>query len=194
MRRKTQDRVWWLNCVVTFGAFTLVRHAMPHQVPDEDPSTWRLGPEGLAGARRLSNLVPSDTYLVASPEPKAAATALLITGREPALDVRLVEVRRPSDWNSAHLDDAQRYLGGEEVTGWERRHDVVQRFDEAVYEHSELAGSRRMVVVGHGISASLWIAARLGLDPVDWWKSLRFPDAWEIDVKIQSAHRLAEVA
>lgn len=167
---------------------------MPAQVPDEDPSTWRLGPEGVAAAWRLSSLVPEATYVVASPEPKASATALLITGRDPSLDLRLVEVRRPSRWNSAHLADARRYLSGEEVTGWEDQDDVVRRVSESLDDHRERAGRRRLVVVGHGISATLWVAATLGIDAVRWWKSLRFPDAWEIDAEGLRAHRIDAVA
>ena len=130
---------------VTSEAFTLVRHAMPQQVPDEDPSTWRLGPEGVAAARQLSSVVPQDTYLVASPEPKACATALLVTGREPALDVRLVEVRRPSRWNSAHRSDARRYLSGESVIGWEDQDDVIGRISEIPGRPS---GARRTTTAG----------------------------------------------
>lgn len=167
---------------------------MPQQIPDEDPSTWRLGPEGVAGARRLASLLSDNPYVVASPEPKASATALLVTGREPALDLRLVEVRRPSRWNTEHRSDARRYLGGEEVAGWEAQDDVVRRLGESLDEHQNLAGQRRLVVVVHGISASLWIAATLGLDAVRWWKSLRFPDAWEIDPHALRANRIETLA
>lgn len=163
---------------------------MPQLVPDTDPSTWRLGPEGLAAARRLSSVIPESTYVVSSPEPKASATALLITGREPALDLRLVEVRRPSRWNLAHRRDAKRYLGGQDVPGWEDRDDVVHRVSESLDAHLELAGSRRLLVVGHGISAALWVAATLGINAVRWWKSLRFPDAWEIDLNSRRTHRI----
>lgn len=166
---------------MTSSAFTLVRHARSQQIPDEDPSTWRLGPEGVAGARQLSALMSDDPYVVASPEPKASATALLITGREPVLDLRLVEVRRPSQWNSEHRSDARRYLDGQEIGGWEAQEDVVRRVGEALDDHRRRAGNQRLIVVGHGISAALWVAATLGIDAARWWKSLRFPDAWEID-------------
>ncbi|MBA3339645.1 MAG: histidine phosphatase family protein, partial [Geodermatophilaceae bacterium] len=164
---------------MTSRAFTLVRHAMPAQIPDEDPSTWRLGPEGVAAARRLSRLVDADPYVVASAEPKASATALLVTGREPALDLRLVEVRRPSRWNAEHATDARRYLSGQDVPGWENQQDVVRRMAESLDEHRELTGRRRLVVVGHGISAALWVASALSIDAVTWWRALRFPDVWE---------------
>jgi broad specificity phosphatase PhoE len=179
-----------LDCDVTFGAFTLLRHAMPQQVPDEDPSTWRLGPEGVAAARKLSGLLSENPYVVASAEPKASATALLVTGRDPALDLRLVEARRPSRWNSEHRSDARRYLSGEDVHGWEAQSDVLRRIGESLDDHQSRAGSRQLVVVGHGISTSLWIAATLGIDAVRWWKSLRFPDAWEIDLLALRANRI----
>lgn len=183
-----------LACDVTFGAFTLVRHAMPQQIPDEDPSTWRLGPEGVAAARQLSSLVGSDPYVVASAEPKASATALLVTGRVPALYLRLVEVRRPSRWNAEHVTDARRYFSGQDVTGWETQDDVVRRIGESLDEHRERAGQRRLVVFGHGISAALWVAAALRIDPVTWWRSLRFPDMWEIDVHGLTARRIEAIA
>jgi len=179
---------------VTFDAFTLVRHAMPAQIPDEDPSTWRLGPEGVAAARQLSTLVGIDPYVVASAEPKASATALLVTGREPALDLRLVEVRRPSRWNSEHVTDARHYLSGQDVVGWESQDDVLRRIGESLDDHRELAGQRRLVVFGHGISAALWVAAALRIDAVAWWRSLRFPDVWEIDRHARTAHRIEAIA
>ncbi len=85
---------------MTSGAFTLVRLAMPQHEPDGDPGITRPGPDGIAAARQLSGLVAHENYMVASPDPKAAATALLVTGRAPALDERLAEVGRPSRWNA----------------------------------------------------------------------------------------------
>ncbi len=163
---------------------------MPQRVPEEDPSASRLGPEGVAAARKLSSLVPHDIYVVASPEPKASATALLITGREPALDLRLAEVGRPSRWNSVHRRHIRRYLSGHYVTGWEDQEDVVRRVGAALDDHLHRAGTQRLVVVGHAISAALWAAATLGIDATRWWRSLHFPDAWEIDPHALRADRI----
>ena len=175
---------------MTSGAFTLIRLAMPQRAPDEDPSTSRLGPEGIAAARQLSSLVPHDTYVVASPEPKASATALLITGREPVLDLRLSEVARPSRWNTLHRRHVRRYLSGHYVTGWEDQEAVVGRVGDALADHRDRAGQQRLVVVGHGISAALWVATTLGLDAVRWWTSLHISDAWDIDLTSLCARRI----
>ena len=163
---------------------------MPQRVPDDDPNSRRLGPEGIAAARKLSSVVPHDIYVVASPEPKASATALLITGREPALDLRLGEVARPSRWNTVHHRHVRRYLSGHYVTGWEDQKDVVRRVGASLDDHLERAGAQRLVVVGHGISAALWAADTLGIDAIRWWRSLRFPDAWEIDPPALRADRI----
>lgn len=175
----------------TSRCLTLVRHAMPLQIPGEDPSTWGLGPEGVAAARRLSDTLPDDPYVVASPEPKAVATALTGTGRQPTLDLRLVEVRRPADWVADHRTRALRYLRGEAQDGWEDRDDVMMRMDAAIQEHLDHAAGRRLVVVGHGMSAALWMSRRLRVDAAQWWMGLAFPDTWEVDLDAVDAHRLA---
>lgn len=174
-----------------FRRLILVRHAMPLQVPGDDPSTWGLGPEGVAAARQLSATLPDNPYVVSSPEPKAVATALTGTGRYPTLDLRLVEVRRPPEWVSNHRELARRYLEGEPIDGWEDRDDVVMRMDAAIQEYLDEASSRPLVVVGHGISAALWMSRRLRVDAASWFTELAFPDTWEIDLDSIDARRLA---
>lgn len=107
--------------------------------------------------------------------------------------MRLVEVRRPSRWNTQHVKDARRYLRGLDIPGWEAQHDVVPRVGEALDEHWELAGHRRLVAVGHGISAALWLASALSIDAGRWWKSLRFPDVWEVNLHARTAHRIEPI-
>lgn len=177
---------------VTRGTFTLVRHAMPSAVPDEDPSTWRLGPEGLAASRELSRVLPNTDRVVSSPEPKAVATAQLTTGREPQLDLRLVEVRRPSDWNTEHRSDVRRYLAGEELDGWEGHEDVLSRMTEAMTEHLTADPDGDLVVFTHGIGSTLWLERAVGIDAISWWSHLRYPDAWAVDLDAASVLRLPE--
>jgi len=61
-------------------------------------------------------------------------------------------------------------------------------------DHRERAGHQRLVVVGHGLSATLWVAPTLGLDAVGWWKSPRMPDACEIDLQSVPAQRIEPVS
>ncbi|HMO54121.1 MAG TPA: hypothetical protein PJ994_06430, partial [Tepidiformaceae bacterium] len=47
-----------------------------------------------------------------------------------------------------------------------------------------------VIVVNHGLAMSLWMASRLPLDVVSWWKSLTFPDAWRVDLDAQTVEHL----
>jgi broad specificity phosphatase PhoE len=163
------------------GPVLLLRHAMPDQVPTADPADWVLAPDGVAAARRLTPLLPDDAVLVSSDEPKALATlATAAPGRPIIAEPGLREVRRPRE----PFDDTFRgprlaYVGGRPPAGWEPPAAVAARVQAAVDRHRD--GSRPLVLAGHGMAFTTWLAARglLG-DPAAFWSDLRLPDLHEV--------------
>jgi broad specificity phosphatase PhoE len=159
----------------------LLRHAMPVQEPAADPADWVLAPEGVEAARRLAPLLPADAVLVSSDEPKALATlATAAPGRVVAAEPGLREVRRPRE----PFDDTFRgprlaYVAGRPPVGWEPPAEVAARVQAAVERHGD--GSRPLVLAGHGMAFTTWLAGR-GLldDPAAFWSALRLPDLLEV--------------
>ncbi len=61
------------------------------------------------------------------------------------------------------------------VYGAETISAAVERFDTALKEAAEYSQPGDMVVVSHGTVISGYVAARLGVDPVELWQSLEMP-------------------
>lgn len=164
----------------------LVRHAMPEVDPATPAERWRLGPDGLAAARRLAPLVRRPAYFVASTEPKAFQTLCEVaTDTMVVIDAGFAEVRRPhvrsaDDYRAA----ARAYVGGERRDGWEPHEEVAARFEAAVVLHLAAAADRTLVVGTHGLAPTVWLAGRYRLEPgpEEFWAGLRFPDLVEVDL------------
>lgn len=169
--------------VMTSGsALVLVRHAMPLVSRDTVSRDWALSEAGHNDAEALASQLdfPAGTPVVSSDELKAKQTAEAFSD-EILVDPRLREAMRPwvdDDYESV----ARRWLGGEHVDGWESRLDVVRRMTEAVNEATALPGSR-VCVVSHGLAISVLVADLSGVDPVEFWTELRFPDYVKIDLR-----------
>ena len=135
---------------------TLVRPAMT--IPDRSvPSDeWVLSEEGRAAPRALELRGPART----STEPKAIETATL-AGLDAERDARLREVRRP--WSDDYEADVARYLGGEDVPGWEPQSDALARLRAALDGFDGIA-------VTHGLAISLYLGYTL-----EQWRALPFP-------------------
>jgi broad specificity phosphatase PhoE len=136
----------------------LVRHAMTVIDPSVPSAEWALSEDGRAAAARLQlPVLPVRT----SSEPKAVETAVA-AGWTATVDPRLVEVSRPwlGDEYEAYVE---RYLGGEELDGWESRDDALARLHDALDGFDGIA-------VTHGLAIALYA----GLD-FDAWRALPFP-------------------
>jgi len=73
------------------------------------------------------------------------------------------------------------------VPGWEPLDDAAARFESAV---TELGDST--VVVSHGTIMSAWLTRKFAdLDAVGFWSNLEMSDAWLVDLRARSAHRIA---
>jgi 2,3-bisphosphoglycerate-dependent phosphoglycerate mutase len=171
----------------------LVRHAMPLVDPTVPPARWLLSPDGVAAARLLSRLRPSDAVLISSPEPKAVQTiAATANGCSVQVDERFAEVRRVGEpWDGPYRELRRAYVCGVDHHGWEPHAEVAARFDAGVRDHLAVADGRPLLIGTHGMAMTVWLAQRLGLvDQGGFWAGLSFPDAYAVDLAAASVHRV----
>ena len=172
-----------------------IRHARPDPDPATPAQRWPLTPEGTEAAARLARSLPAlppPLSVVASSERKAIETAAQVTDAlslDPAaISAGLAEVQRPwvhGDYRAA----ARAYLCSGSAPGWESRADVLQRVSRALAQHWRPEGTT--VVAGHGLAMSIWAWDAVGgLDIVEFWEGLTFPDAWLFDERDRSFRRL----
>ena len=160
-----------------------VRHALPAPDPATPARDWPMTPEARDEAaqlaRTLMGLCPP-VSLVTSDERKAVETAEAVCEAlrlgPPVVSVDLREVERP--WTDGDYRAAAReYLRSGAAPGWESRHEVLDRVSAALAEHWRPEGTT--IAVGHGLAVSVWAADAVdGLDAVEFWQGLAFPDAW----------------
>ncbi len=174
-----------------------IRHALPDPDPATPAHAWALTSQGKEAAARLARSLPElppPLAVVASSERKAIETAAQVTdalGLDPAaISADLTEVQRPwidGDYRAA----ARAYLRSGSAPGWESRADVLQRVSRALTQHWRPEGTT--VVAGHGLAMSIWAADAVGgLDIVEFWEGLTFPDAWLFDEHGRSYRCLPE--
>lgn len=169
----------------------LVRHAMPVVAPEASPETWQLGRAGRTAASELVRRLPLGALLVASDEPKAWQT-LDPTGDGQAVlrDRRLGEVRRTEIFSEDFRTARRAYVAGDDRLGWEDRTAVAARMEAAFQQHQAAAGDRALVLAGHGMSITLWLASTVGLaDPGHFWDSLLFPELLRVDRRTRTMTR-----
>ncbi|MYI82273.1 MAG: histidine phosphatase family protein [Chloroflexi bacterium] len=173
-----------------------VRHALATSDPATPAHAWPLTREGREAALRLAPALaglPPPLSVVTSSECKAVETAdalcealgLGLAGVSP--DLR--EVQRP--WTDGDYRAAARaYLRSGSAPGWEPRDQVLRRLSRALAEHWGPDGTT--ITVSHGLAMSIWAAdASDGIDSVEFWDTLTFPDAWLVDEDRRTLCRLA---
>ncbi|ACU73721.1 Phosphoglycerate mutase [Catenulispora acidiphila DSM 44928] len=160
----------------------LVRHAMPAFGPQAPPHQWPLSEDGRTAATLLADILPKDSRLVASAEPKAWQT--LEPAGQPERDPRFNEIWRTEPWGGNYRQRRREYVEGVDHPEWEPRAQVAERFGAAVAEHLAIADDRPLVVATHGMAMTVWLTARIGLsDPGTFWAELQFPDAHRVDLE-----------
>lgn len=168
---------------MTLGSkLVFVRHAMPLVGSDLPSREWPLSEVGRSDAKALARQLdfPSGTPVVSSDELKAKQTAEAFA-TDVVIDPRLREVGRP--WVEGDYEaTARRWLEGEDLEGWEPRSDVVKRMIEAVNE-ADTRFERGVCLVSHGLAISVVVADLAGVDRVELWSQLRFPDYVTVDLR-----------
>lgn len=179
------------------AALILVRHGRPQIDPDTAPTTWPLCPEGRGACEKLAQriLAYKPTAIVSSPEPKALQTAEILAahaGLKVAVDAGLHEHKRQhfsfgseeefrESIATVFADPTVRSPGGESA------HEAAERLSMALSHHK----GRPLLAVTHGTVLSYYLAERLGLDPLDLWRSLHMPDAFVLDADGDLIERLS---
>ncbi|MGC5331449.1 histidine phosphatase family protein [Micromonospora sp. DT62] len=161
----------------------LVRHALTRQEPGRPVAEWDLDPSGEAAMVALAQLpVWSGTRLFASTEDKAVRTALALPGDGPVTRVAdLGEIRR-GGWTDDYARRAADHFihpMRPSAPGWETADDGFRRFDAAM-RRIVAATPGPLAVVSHGLVLTGWLSRIADLDrtDLDFWRELRFPDAF----------------
>jgi broad specificity phosphatase PhoE len=162
-------------------ALYLVRHGRPLVDPGRPAHEWQLDPAYADDVRALRSRLPVHAAWFSSPEPKALATARLLTDEpvEVVADLREHE-RHGTDWiddfetvvRRAFDDpDEPAYDGWEPLTLTRRR--VVTTVEGILDQHPR----RDVVLVGHGTAWTLVRSALTGEPPdLDGWAGLAMPE------------------
>jgi broad specificity phosphatase PhoE len=161
----------------------LVRHGRPVADPDRPAHEWELDPEGYddVWALRTSGRLPRRAVWFSSPEPKALATAELLTdGEVGVVDALREHVRHSTERIEDFAAVVRRAFalpGAVAAPGWEPLTACRGRVCAAVDAILAEQGARDVVLVGHGTAWTLVAAHLTGAEPdVDRWARLGLPD------------------
>lgn len=165
----------------------LVRHGRPLIEPGLLPSAWELDPAHFDDiwALRESGRIPADAAWFCSPEPKAVATAQLLTEGEVGIVEGLREqVRDTADWIDDLGETVRRAFADPDRPahlGWEPLALTRDRVLTAVHALLDAHPGEDVVLVGHGTAWTVAAAALTGQEPdLDRWAALGMPDLIEI--------------
>jgi broad specificity phosphatase PhoE len=166
----------------------LVRHGRPVVEAGLLPSAWELDPASFDDIWELrrSGRLPARARWFSSPEPKAMATAQLLTDDEIGVVEALREqVRESSDWIEDFPATVRRAFAEPRTSahdGWEpldrTRERVVGAVALLLADHPD----EDLVLVGHGTAWTVLVAELTGRVPdLDAWADLAFPDVLVVD-------------
>lgn len=161
----------------------LVRHGRPLIVRDQVAAAWELDPVGFddVWALRESGRLPLNATWFSSPEPKATATAQLLTESDIGVVDDLREhVRETSDWIEDFAGTIARAFAHPDLSaydGWEPLAECRARVVPTVQRILDVHGDDDVVLVGHGTAWTLLVAALSGREPdLGRWRALGMPD------------------
>ena len=168
----------------------LIKHARPEVDPRLPSEQWRLGPEGLQGAKRLVGRL--DSYRIArlysSAEPKASETAQVLARSMDLSVVQSPNLHEHERRNVPHMasrefismvalffKEPDRLVLGEETAD-----QAYERFAVAVDEIIDTdAGD--VAIVTHGTVISLLAQRRAGEEPFGLWRRMGLPSFLVLD-------------
>ena len=160
-----------------------MRHGRPLVDRDRPAHAWELDPAAYDDiwALRESGRLPRGAAWFSSPEPKALATAELLTDGEVGVVDGLREHRREStEWVEDFEDAVRRAFAVPDaaaVPGWEPLADCRDRVVAAVEPLLAAYGDEDVVLVGHGTAWTVLAAALTGTEPdLERWRAWAMPD------------------
>lgn len=165
----------------------LVRHGRPRIEEGLPASAWELDPAGFDDiwALRESGRLPQDAAWFSSPEPKALATAHLLTDAEiGVVDGLREQVRDTADRIEDFAGTVRRAFEAPDAPahdGWEPLAVTRDRVSAVVRGLVAEHPARDLVLVGHGTAWTVLVAELTGAPPdLDRWSALGMPDVVEI--------------
>lgn len=162
----------------------LVRHGRPLVDPSVPAHAWELDPAGFDDVWALRERLPASAGWFSSPEPKALATAQLLTDAEVGVVDELREHERgitpwyddEAEWH-ARVRQAFTEPDRAALEGWEPLALTRDRLLPAVRRILAAHGTEDLVLVGHGTAWTLLVAELTDSPPdLDRWESLGMPD------------------
>ena len=164
-------------------ALFLVRHGRSAPRPGTPPHLWELDPAGFddVWALRESGRLPARAVWFCSPEPKAIATAQLLTEADVGvLDDLREHVRLTGDRLDDFTGTVRRAFDHPDLPaydGWEPLAECRARVVPAVRRVLDVHAGEDVVLVGHGTAWTVLVAALTGTPPdLDRWERLATPD------------------
>ena len=161
----------------------LVRHGRPLVDRPRPAREWELDPAAYddVWALRTSGRLPEHAAWFSSPEPKALATAELLTdGDVGVVDGLREHVRDSSEWIEDFDDAVRRAFAVPDavaVPGWEPLAACRERVVRAVDGILAAYGDDDIVLVGHGTAWTALAAVLTATEPdLDRWHALQMPD------------------
>ena len=161
----------------------LVRHGRPLPRPGVAADQWELDPAGFdeVWALRESGRLPAGAAWFCSPEPKAVATAQLLTEATVGMVEDLREHARASTvWIEDFTGTVVRAFEQPEVPaydGWEPLAACRDRVVPAVRRILDVHAGEDVVLVGHGTAWTLVVSALTGAEPdLEAWARMAMPD------------------
>lgn len=171
----------------------LVRHGRPLVEPGLLPSAWELDPDHFDDiwALRESGRLPAGAAWFCSPEPKAVATAQLLTeGEVGVVDGLREQVRDTADWIDDFEGTVRRAFARPDLAaypGWEPLAQTRDRVLTAVHALLDAHPGDDLVLVGHGTAWTVAAAALTRREPdLDGWVSLGMPDLITVEMDVES--------
>ena len=167
----------------------LVRHGRPLVDPALPAREWELDPAGFDDVWALRDRLPARAGWFSSPEPKALATAQLLTDTDVGVMDELREHERgvtpwvddAAEWH-AIVREAFSEPDRSALPGWEPLGRTRDRLLPAVRRLLAAHGTEDLVLVGHGTAWTLLVAELTGWPPdLDRWASLGMPDVIVVD-------------
>ena len=166
----------------------LVRHGRPAPRAGVPAHEWELDPAGFddVWALRESGRLPTGAVWFTSPEPRAVATAQLLTEAEVGVVDGLREhVRGQVVLVEDFAGTVARAFAEPSVPaydGWEPLQACRDRVVRTVRGILSVHAGEDVVLVGHGTAWTVLVAGLTGAEPdLDRWRSLAMPDLLVVD-------------
>lgn len=169
----------------------LITHAHTQSQPREDATLWQLSPTGHKQAALLAQqpFWNQVEQIVLSTEAKTRLTIVPVLeqrGLPVYEDARLNELRRVGWVTNEEYKERVRQLFAKpthSIQDWESAQDALQRVLTAIEHLCVQFAGKRVALVGHGLTLSLYRAHLLGNAHVDFtdWQQLSFASVALVD-------------